>query len=57
MKISSLLSIASNLINIIIFFYFIIVLFKLGALDVLGLSISGFGILSSLIANIVGALE
>lgn len=57
MKFSSWLNIAANFINIVIFFYFIIVLFKIQALDVLGLSISGFGVLTSLIANIAGALE
>ena len=51
------LTIMSHLINIIIFFYFVITLIKINMLDMLGLLISGFGILSSLIANIVAELE
>ena len=57
MKFKSGLTIASNIINIVIFFYFVAVLFKLVSLDMIGLLISVFGILISLIANIVENLE
>lgn len=56
MKLGKGLSLASIIINIIIFFYFVITLIQLNALDMLGLLIAGFGILSSLIADIVGAI-
>jgi hypothetical protein len=39
------------------FFDFTIILLKLNALDVIGLLISAFGLLASLIANIVSVLE
>ena len=57
MKLGSSLSISSNIVNITIFIYFISTLYKIGSLDMIGVLISGFGILISLIANIVGALE
>ena len=57
MKFGKGLNIAAHMINIMIFIYFVIALFKLGALDILGLLISGFGILIALIANIVEAIE
>jgi len=57
MRFGSALTIAGNIINIIIFFYFVIVLIKLNALDMSGLLISGFGILITLIADIVDKLE
>ena len=56
MKLGKKLSLASIIINIIIFFYFVIALIQVNALDMLGLLIGGFGILSSLIADIVGAI-
>lgn len=57
MEFKSNLTIAASMINIIIFVYFVIALYKLNALDVLGLSISAFGILISLIANIVEVIN
>lgn len=57
MRVGSGLSIFSQVINIIIFFYFIITLLKLNVLDIIGLLISAFGILMSLAANIASALE
>jgi len=50
-------TLASAFINIIIFIYFIRVLYSINSLDMFGLLISAFGILVSLIANIVSALE
>jgi len=57
MRFGSKLHIASNLINIIIFLYLSFSLIKINALDMVGLIISGFGILSSLIVDIIGALD
>jgi len=57
MKTGDALSIFSQLINFVIFIYFTISLIKLNALDIQGLLISAFGLLSSLIANIVSVLE
>ena len=57
MKIGNSLSIFSQIINFVIFVYFIVVLLKLEALDIIGLFISAFGILASLIANIVSVIE
>jgi len=57
MKIGDALSIFSQIINFVIFIYFIITLLKLNVLDIFGLFISAFGLLASLIANIVSALE
>ena len=57
MKTGSGLSILSHLINIIIFIYFSITLLKINALDLIGLSISAFGIFVSLIANIISIIE
>ena len=57
MKVSSYLAIFSQIINFLIFIYFILVLLKINALDILGLFISAFGLLSSIIVNIIGALD
>lgn len=57
MKTGNALSIFSQIINFIIFIYFTIVLLRMNALDVTGLLISAFGLLASLIANIVSVLE
>lgn len=57
MKTGDALSIFSQIINFTIFIYFTINLLKINALDVQGLLISAFGLLSSLIANIVSVLE
>jgi len=57
MRIGKSLSIFSQIINFAIFIYFTITLLKLNALDVKGLLISAFGLLSSLVTNIVSVLE
>lgn len=57
MKVVNGFAIFSQAINILIFIYFIIVLLKLNALDVVGLFISAFGILTSLASNIVSVLS
>ncbi|HJZ18647.1 MAG TPA: hypothetical protein VJ208_00920 [Candidatus Nanoarchaeia archaeon] len=57
MKTGDALSIFSQIINFLIFIYFVIVLLKLDALDAVGLLISAFGLFASLIANIVSTIE
>lgn len=57
MKTGDALSLFSQIVNFAIFIYFIIVLLKLNALDMFGLLISAFGLLASLIANIVSVAE
>ena len=57
MKISDYLSIFSQIINFIIFIYFIIALLKINALDIIGLFISAFGLISSIIVNIISVLD
>ncbi len=57
MKVAEGLTIFAQFINILIFIYFSIVLIKINALDVIGLTISAFGILISLIANILSAIR
>ena len=57
MKLGDLLSIISHMINVIIFIYFAITLLKINALDVIGLSISAFGIFMALIANITSIIK
>lgn len=57
MKFGDSLSIFSQILNFLIFIYFVIVLLRLNALDIIGLFISAFGLLASLIANIVSTLE
>jgi hypothetical protein len=57
MKTGDALSIFSQIINFVIFIYFIVILIKLNFLDIIGLLISAFGLLASLIANIVSVLE
>jgi hypothetical protein len=57
MKTGTALEIFSQIINFVIFIYFTITLIKINALDMFGLLISAFGLLASLIASIVSALE
>lgn len=57
MKIGKGFTLASVIINIIIFIYFVRVLYSINSLDMVGLLISAFGILVSLIANIVEASD
>jgi len=57
MKTGNALSLLSQIINFIIFIYFIITLIQINALNISGLLISAFGLLASLIANIVSVLE
>ena len=56
MKVANGFAIFSQAVNILIFIYFVIVLLKLNTLDVFGLFISAFGILTSLASNIVSVL-
>jgi hypothetical protein len=57
MRIGNALSIFSQIINFVIFIYFIVVLLRLNVLDAMGLLISAFGLLASLVANIVSVIE
>ncbi len=57
MRTGNALSLFSQIINFVIFIYFIISLLKINALDILGLFISAFGLFSSVIASIVSAIE
>ncbi len=57
MKVVNGFAIFSQAVNILIFIYFVIVLLKLNVLDVVGLFISAFGILTSFASNIVSTLE
>lgn len=57
MRKRELLLIYSQIINFVIFIYFTVTLLKLDVLDLFGLSISAFGLLASLISNIVSTLE
>ncbi len=57
MKKGESLLIFSQIINFVIFIYFIVTLLKANVLNITGLSISAFGLLSSLISNIVSTLE
>lgn len=57
MKTGDALSLFSQIINFVIFIYFTIILLKTNALDVIGLFISAFGLLSSIIANIVSVID
>ena len=57
MKVVNGFAVFSQAVNILIFIYFVIVLLKLNVLDVWGLFISAFGILTSLASNIVSVLE
>jgi len=56
MKTSDSLQIFSQIINFAIFIYFVVVLLKLNALDAVGLFISAFGLLASLVVSVVAAL-
>lgn len=57
MKLGDSFSLISHIINFIIFIYFAVTLIKINMLDILGLSISAFGILMSVAANIVSVAE
>lgn len=57
MKTGDIFNIVSQFINIVIFIYFAIVLIKSNSLDLTGLVISAFGLLTSFFAGIVSALE
>ena len=57
MKIGETLSVFSQVINFMIFIYFIITLLNLEILDVWGLLISAFGLFSSIIVNIISVIE
>ena len=57
MKTGDAFNLLSQAINFVIFIYFVITLLQINALDVTGLLISAFGLLISLLANIVSVLE
>lgn len=57
MRTGDALSIFSQIINFVIFIYFVLSLLKINALDIFGLFISAFGLISSIIANIVSTIE
>ncbi len=57
MRLSDNLKILSQIIQFIVFIYFIIALIKINALDIPGLLISAISILISLIVDIIGNLE
>ncbi|OIO81507.1 hypothetical protein AUJ84_01025 [Candidatus Pacearchaeota archaeon CG1_02_32_132] len=57
MKFSQKLDILYQMINFSIFLYFSITLLKLGFLDVIGLLISGIGLLGSIVVSIIVAVE
>ena len=51
------LNVFSQVINFLIFVYFVIILVRSDALDVLGLIVSASGIMISIIVDIIGVLE
>jgi hypothetical protein len=57
MKIADQFTIFSQLINFVIFIYFILALAKINALDYVGILVSAFGLLVSLMASILSAIE
>jgi hypothetical protein len=57
MKTGESLSLFSQIINFLIFIYFVISLLKINALDVVGLIIGAFGLFASLVASMVSVLE
>ena len=57
MKTGDAFNLLSQIINFVIFIYFVIALLRINALDIPGLLISAFGLLISLLANIVSVLE
>ena len=57
MKTGDALSLSSQIINLIIFIYFAIILLKTNSLDLIGLFISAFGLLSSIIAILFQLLK
>jgi len=57
MRVGRGLTIFSQIINFVIFIYFAVILIRLNMLGAQGLLVSAFGLLSSLVASIVSALE
>jgi len=57
MTVSDLLQVFSQILNLIIFIYFSIILIIAGFLDVIGLLIAAMGIFSSLVVSIIAATE
>ena len=57
MKVGEALTIFSQMINFAIFIYFVVTLLKINFLNTFGLLVSAFGLLSSLVASIVSAIE
>jgi hypothetical protein len=57
MKLSDQLNVLSQIINFLVFIYFVIELNKIGALDLSGLFISALSILISIIVSIIGVFD
>lgn len=57
MKVADQFAIFSQLINFAIFIYFILALAKINALDSMGILVSTFGLLVSLMSSILSAIE
>ena len=57
MRRSDAISIFSHVVNFLIFIYFSLLLIKINLLDIVGLSVSAFGLFVSLIANIYSIIE
>jgi len=57
MRISDQLTILSQVINFLVFIYFIIELNRIQALNLNGLFISAFAILISVVVNIIGVFD
>ena len=57
MKFSDKVNVFYQILNFSIFLYFSVVLIKIGFLDVVGLLISGIGLLGSIIVSIIEVIE
>jgi hypothetical protein len=57
MKVSDQFTLFSQMINFVIFIYFILSLAKINALDATGILVSAFGLMVSLLSSILSAVE
>ncbi|MBU0760800.1 MAG: hypothetical protein KJ600_06625 [Nanoarchaeota archaeon] len=57
MKLSEKLTVLSQVINFLVFIYFILELMKINALETQGLLISALALLISIIVNIIGVYD
>jgi len=57
MKTSERLGLIVHVLNFVIFLYFSVTLIRIDFLDIVGLTISAFGLFSSLVISIIGAIE